>query len=118
MEFADSLPILQRSKTSPFHEAVEYDVEIYLLLFAINFNSILPYVPIYTKRSSAIIFFRLKLWVCTTSLLIFVVRSTVPTHVIHLSIFIVVSYEYCTLYTASSCSFLYLLVLLSLACFK
>jgi len=39
-----------------FHEAVEYDVEIHLLLFTINFNSILPYVPKYAKRSSAIIF--------------------------------------------------------------
>jgi hypothetical protein len=39
-----------------FHEAVENDIEIYLLLFAINFNSILPYLPKYAKRYSAIIF--------------------------------------------------------------
>jgi len=45
MEPADSLPLSQRHGTSPFHEAGEYDVEIHLLLFAINFNSILLYVP-------------------------------------------------------------------------
>jgi hypothetical protein len=56
MEPADSLPLSQWSGFSPFHEAVEYDVEIHFLLFAINFNSILPYVPKYAERSLAIVF--------------------------------------------------------------
>jgi hypothetical protein len=56
MEPADSLPLSLGSGSSPFHEAVEYDEEIRILLFTINFNNILSYIPKYAERSLAIIF--------------------------------------------------------------
>jgi hypothetical protein len=56
MEPAGSSPLPQQSGTSPFHKAVEYDEEIHLVLFEISFNSVLPFVPKYGKRSLAIIF--------------------------------------------------------------
>ena len=57
------------------------NLEIHLLLFSINFNIILPYLPNYTKGYLAIIFpiQYVHRYVCISH---FVVGSTCPTHLI------------------------------------